>query len=176
MGQWLNHQILLLDFGLQSTPRSPFYSLRFPSCLGITSHEDVHRVTRDWNAGWELRAPAVPSPARDCTWVKEGRWQGLGSTRPRAPPRSRVLGRKSRREGQPRPCLGYTGSTAVSTPPAPLARLGSPAGRTPLPLHATETPRPQVPSGREVLHHLLDLTSAKTVPPRFSRDGGPPKA
>lgn len=88
------------------------------------------------------------------------------------------LGPKELSGGHPRPCLGSTGTTAFSTPPArpegctgpaPWARLGFLAGRAPFRLHATETPRSQTPPGQEVLHHLLDLTSAPTAPPRVRR-------
>lgn len=79
--------------------------------------------------------------------------QGLGSTQPRAPPRPQLQDRRS--------CQGATQgrasaplTTAFSTPPAtpegcarpvPLVRLGFPAGRVPFRLHATETPRSQMP-------------------------------
>lgn len=37
----------------------PLLQPRVPSCLGITSHEGVHRVTRDWNG---LRTPRTLGP------------------------------------------------------------------------------------------------------------------
>ena len=46
-----------------------------------------------------------------------------------------------------------------------------PARRSPLPLHAAENPRPQVPPGREVLHRLLGLTSANSpASPQLGRE------
>lgn len=86
-------------------------------------------------------------------------------------------------EGHSRPHLGYTGSIALSTPPARpedcapparLARLGSPAGRAPLSLHAPETPRRRVPPGREVLHHRLTSPQQPQFHLALAREEGPP--
>ena len=53
----------------------------------------------------------------------------------------------------------------------PAGEAEFPARRTPLPLHAAENPRPQVPPGREVLHRLLDLTSANSpASPQLGRE------
>lgn len=69
----------------------------------------------------------------------------------------------------PLPCHSYTDSSAFSkppakpeggAPPAPLARLDSPADQV-LQFLVAETTRLQVPYGQEVLHRLLHFTSAR---------------
>lgn len=177
MSQWINRQALLLDFEPQFIFRSPLYSFRFPAALGITGCQE----TEMWRVGTQgARGPPL-QPGTVCGRKGDGRSQGVGSRRQRAPPRSVVLGRKSLRG---RATHGSSTSSANGFHAArdsrelrsarPTGEAEFPAGRTPLPLHAAENPRPQVPPGREVLHRLLALTSANSsASPQPGREDRP---
>lgn len=171
MGQWLNHQVLLLDFGLQFIFRSPHYSFRFPAALEITSQECVQPDDKRLKCGgWELRAPAVPlfSSGLNTRQREKGGPKGWdpGGREFRRVPWSwteRAFGRATHGS--------YISSANAFHAARDSRKLRSarhageaefPARRTPLPLHAAENPRPQVPPGREVLHRLLALTSANS--------------
>lgn len=93
MGQWLNVQALLQDFTPQSIPCGPFTA---PGSRLLGNHLPLRCTPQalDCNGGGEPGAPQLPSAARVCTWVKEGRL-------PRAPRRSQVLGRRTRQGATP---------------------------------------------------------------------------
>ena len=158
MGQWLNHQVLLLDFGLQFIFRSPHYSFRFPAALGITSQERVQPDDKrlKCGGGWELRAPRSPSLARDWTRVK-GRREvpraGIQAAEFRRVPWSwteRAFGRATHGSYISSANAFHAARDSRELRSArPAGEAEFPARRIPLPLQAAENPRPQVPPGRK---------------------------
>lgn len=106
MGQWLNVQVLLLDFMLQSISCSPFRSLGF---AGAYDHLTLRCTPRD-RLKWGLRTLRPQSLLQPRTARGESRESA------RAPRRSQVLGRRTR--------PGSTPSRAW----APLAPLRFPCG------------------------------------------------
>lgn len=182
MGQWINRQALLLDFEPQFIFRSPLYSFRFPAALGITSHGVQPDVKRLKCGGWELRAPAVPlfSPGLYAGEREMGGPKGWdpGGRELRRVPWSwaeRAFGRATHGSSTSSANGFHAARDSRELRSArPTGEAEFPAGRTPLPLHAAENPRPQVPPGREVLHRLLALTSANSsASPQPGREDRP---
>lgn len=84
-------------------PQPPL-QLQVPSCFRnhLSRCATGCQETEMWRVGTQgARGPPL-QPGTVCGRKGDGRSQGVGSRRQRAPPRSVVLGRKSLREGHPR--------------------------------------------------------------------------